>query len=102
MINGKVDNNLVPVKPMFGNNTNLGFMPKATTSPTKEPQGPIEVPEPERSKDTILVKDGKHLYALFGLLRYYLYQEKYKSIIKFNLNHRAYFSKRDEIIKLAQ
>jgi len=77
-------------------------MPKPTTPPTKEPQGPIEVPEPERAKDTVLVKDGKPLYALFGLLRYYLFQEKYKAIIKFNLNHRAYFSKRDEIIKLAQ
>jgi len=102
MLNGKVDSNLAPVKPMFGNNTNLGFMAKATTPPTKEPQAPIEVPEPERAKDTILVKDGKPLYALYGFIRYYLFQEKYKAIVKFNLNHKAYFSKRDAIIKLVQ
>ena len=93
-MNGKVDSKyLVTPKPLFG------FAPKPAPV-VAEPSPPVEVPEPERAKDTILVKDGKALFVLYGLIRYYLYLEKYKAIVKCNLNHRAYFSKRDEIIKL--
>jgi hypothetical protein len=50
------------------------------------------------------VKDGQPLFALFAFLRYYLCLQagKYKSIVKFNLNHPAYFKKRDELVGLAQ
>jgi hypothetical protein len=50
------------------------------------------------------VKEGEPLIALFAFMRYYLVLAagKYKSIVKFNLNHPAYFKKRDEIVGLAQ
>jgi len=42
------------------------------------------------------------LFALFAYYCYYIVlgdNAKYKSIVKFNLNHVRYFDKRDEIIE---
>ena len=42
------------------------------------------------------------LFALFAYYCYYLAHgdnAKYKSIVKFNLNHKGYFKKRDKIIE---
>jgi hypothetical protein len=53
----------------------------------------------ERHKETVVVQNP--LAAVFCYYRYYIFQEKYKAIVKFNLNHKAYFSKRDAIVSLA-
>lgn len=39
------------------------------------------------------------IYGVFAFYRYYVLQDKYKAIVKFNLDHQAYFSKRDQIME---
>ena len=52
-----------------------------------------EVKPAQSFKESIVVPNP--LIGVFAYYRYYLLLEKYKSIVKFNLNHSAYFSKRD-------
>lgn len=106
MMNGKFETTAKP-KGLFGNGTNLGFVAQPafmTQQKSEEKAGKEvkEIAEPERARDTILVKSQQPLFALYAFIRYYLYQTKYKAIIKYNLNHKAYFSKRDTIVKLVQ
>ena len=41
------------------------------------------------------------VFGLFIFYKYYLDLEKYKAIVKFDLDHKAYFKKRDELVTLA-
>ena len=40
------------------------------------------------------------LYSFFAFYRYYILEEKYKAPVKFNLDHPAYFKKRDKLMEL--
>ena len=95
MMNGNIPAGIEPKKPLFG------FMAKPA-EPAPEKRVNKDIADPVRAKDTILVKEGKPIYALYALARYYIHLQKYKAIVKFDLDHKAYFSKRDAIIKMAQ
>ena len=41
------------------------------------------------------------IFGLYIYFKYYLELEKYKAIVKFDLDHKAYFKKRDELVSLA-
>jgi hypothetical protein len=75
----------------FGNPKIPLFMQKKEVAKTQEN---VEVDkEAERYNETVICKNP--LYAVFAYFRYYLFQGKYKSMLKFNLNHPAYFDRRD-------
>lgn len=57
----------------------------------------IDVKQPEQANETIIVKSNP-LFAVYAYYRYYVLQEKLMAIVKFNLDHQAYFSKRNEIM----
>jgi hypothetical protein len=52
-----------------------------------------------KPEDTI--KMNQPIFGLFIYFKYYLDLEKYKAIVKFNLDHKAYFKKRDELVNMA-
>jgi len=70
------------------------FMMKAGEDPAAELENQnFQCTEPEMHNETIVVSDP--LSAVFCYYRYYIFMEKYKAIMKFNLNHPAYFKMRD-------
>merc|ERR1712224_660236 len=64
----------------------------------EENQVMSQIEDPEMCSDIMMT--SQPLAALFAFYRYYLLQPKYKAIVKFNLDHPAYFKKRDAILEL--
>lgn len=64
----------------------------------KEDQPAAEVEAPQWCKDTMVT--AQPLSAVLAFYRYYLLQPKYKAIVKHDLDHPAYFKKRDRILEL--
>jgi len=60
----------------------------------------VEVEPPQWLKDIMIT--SQPLAAAFAFYRYYLLQPKYKAIVKFDLDHPAYFKKRDKLLELTQ
>ena len=70
--------------------------PKAEDPPEDQPKADIAAPE--WCKDTMITTQP--LASLLAFYRYYLLQPKYKAPLKFDLDHPAYFSKRDSILDI--
>ena len=79
----------------------------APATKSTEEQVDLNIDEPEYCSDEI--QTSNPLFAMFAFYRYYLMLTadkdepskcKYKAIVKFNLDHNAYYSKRDAIIEL--
>lgn len=90
MMNGKKFGRGKPIL-LFGGSA----PPKTNIIP--EPANNLEIANPIRVSEQIHVENP--MFAMFAYYRYYIMQEKYKSIVKFNLDHSKYFEKRDEIIE---
>ena len=72
------------------------FMQKAAAA---KPQENIEVTKvAERYSEN--VECTYPIFGAFVYFRYYLYQGKYKSMLKTNLDHPRYFDKRDELLEM--
>ena len=54
----------------------------------------VDVEPPQWLKDIMIT--SQPLATAFAFYRYYLLQPKYKAIVKFDLDHPAYFKKRDK------
>ena len=68
----------------------------------KKQQENLEIEDPIISSDIVeFDKDGPihPLYGLHTLSRYYLYLQKYKGPVKYDLDHSAYHSKKEEILE---
>jgi hypothetical protein len=73
------------------------FMQKAAAA--QAPQ--IEITKvPEKHSEVVQVESP--LFACFVYTRYYLFQGKFKAMLKFNLDHPAYFKKRDALIEMTK
>jgi len=80
----------------FGNPPKLPlFMQKPQD---QQPVENIEVSKiSEKHQEIVKCKDP--LFAIFVYYRYYIYQGKYKAMLKFNLDHPNYFGRRDQLIE---
>ena len=92
MMNGK---KLVGKKKMmfaFGN---------AAAAPVQELEleGWLDKKPESQPEETILINSP--IFGIFLYYKYYLDLEKYKSVLKFNMDHKAYFKKRDELLAKA-
>ena len=87
-------------KMFFGAATKSASDLEKTKAALEAHNATLNIEEAERCKETIVVKQNP-LYAVFAYYRYYVLMEKYKAIVRFNLNHKAYFGKRDAILELA-
>ena len=82
----------------------FGSAPAKTSVPA-EVAIDLEIAKADYYSDSITTENP--LYAIFAFYIYYLMlgdkeepeKCKYKAIVKFNLDHKAYFSKRDKIIE---
>ena len=96
MLNGK---KFGSGKPKFS----FGSAPAKTTAKPSEVAIDLEIAKADYYNDQIHTENP--LFSLFAFYRYYLMlggkedKCKYKAIVKFNLDHKAYFSKRDKIIE---
>lgn len=83
----------------------LPFMKKAAPAPkpadSADPNQKLIITDPKRVQEMIKVEQMP-IVGFFAYYRYYILQksQKYKSILKFNLDHERYFEKRDEIMEV--
>ena len=57
----------------------------------------LSIDPAERPTETIQTQSPLHL--AFGYYSYYLLKEKYKGFVKYDMDHPAYFAKRDAILE---
>ena len=83
----------------------FGSAPVKTTPAPLEAATDLEIAKADHCFDQIHTENP--LFALFAFYRYYCMLGgkddacKYKAIVRFNLDHKRYFSKRDELIEFA-
>jgi hypothetical protein len=65
----------------------------------EEHNSKLNIDEPERYEEIIRLTQNP-VFAVFAFYRYYILKEKYKAVVKFNMDHKAYFGKRDQLVKL--
>ena len=100
MLNGKKFGAGKP-KMMFGNTATAVKTPDGNTE-----EQALNITAPSCFSDSI--HTNTPIYGVFAFYKYYLMLGgkedtcKYKAIVKFNLDHKKYFSKRDQIIEYVQ
>ena len=57
----------------------------------------LTIHSPERPSESIETKSP--LFLAFAYYQYYLLKQKYKGFVKFDMNHPAYFDKRDTLLE---
>lgn len=79
---------------LFGGPTNGSVNDKSL----EEQNSGLSIEDPERHSQLVAVKSDP-LFAVFAWYRYYILQDKYKSVVKFNFEHPAIHAKRDQIME---